>query len=386
MNLKISLPFLLFVLLTACSTSTPPGETAVPSETTAPSEAATLVLPTPIANPPQPSPTVVTPDPTLPAFYNLRFATSADAAPQPYFPQGTEQIFAVWDYANIPAEAAVRRVWRLNGEPWLEREEAWAEASSGTVRDVSVYDFTGGGLQPGKYEVLLYLGDVLLVNGRFWVNTTPEPLAAPSPDGTLVAQRLGDRSLVLAEPPDLFTELTVTDHPISEIAWLPSGKKLVFVTEDSTERIANSTIGIRHALWLIDTATGQVAPLGFYDEDLHEVGVSQNGRFLSLISGTSYGDACMVDRRLAFMGLDEQGNRLSLLDERQFVGLPQAKAGEMGQFYPVDNGRWVNDNQFEIAIAATCLPENDSNTLPGLYRLNATTLQAERLGDLPPAP
>ena len=165
MNLKISLPFLLFVLLTACSTSTPPGETAVPSETTAPSEAATLVLPTPIANPPQPSPTVVTPDPTLPAFYNLRFATSADAAPQPYFPQGTEQIFAVWDYANMPAEAAVRRVWRHNGEPWLEREEAWAEASSGTVRDVSVYDFTGGGLQPGKYEVLLYLGECGI--GRF---------------------------------------------------------------------------------------------------------------------------------------------------------------------------------------------------------------------------
>ena len=236
------------------------------------------------------------------------------------------------------------------------------------------------------HTAALYLGDALLVNGRFWVNTASAPYSVPSPNGTTIAQRLGDRSLVLAEAPDLLTELTVTDHPISEIAWLPSGKKLVFVTEDSTERIANSTIGIRHALWLIDTATGQVAPLGFYDEDLHEVGVSQNGRFLSLISGTSYGDACMVDRRLAFMGLDEQGNRLSLLDERQFVGLPQAKAGEMGQFYPVDNGRWVNDNQFEIAIAATCLPENDSNTLPGLYRLNATTLQAERLGDLPPAP
>lgn len=380
MNRKISLPILLFILLAACSAPATPGETAVPDEAT------TLILPTAVADPPQPSPTVVTPDPTLPAFYNLRFATSADAAPQPYFPQGTEQIFAIWDYANIPAEAAVHRVWRHNGEPWLEREEAWTGAASGTVRDVSVYDFTGGGLQPGKYEVLLYLGDRLLVNGRFWVNTTSDPLSAPSPNGTLVAQRLGDRSLVLAEAPDLLTEITVTDQPISEITWLPSGKKLLVVTEDSTERIADSTIGIRHALWLVDTVSNQITPLGFYDEDLHEVGVSQNGRFLSLISGTSYGDACMVDRRLVIMPLDEQGNRLSLLDEHQFVGLPQEKAEEMSQFYPADNGRWVGNDQFEIAIAATCLPEEANATLPGLYRLNTTTLQAKRIGNLPPAP
>lgn len=384
MNHKIRLPILLFALLTACAHTSAPGDAVPSSEAATPDAAATLVLPTAVAAPPQP--TLIVPDSPVPAFYNLRFATSADAAPQPYFSQGTEQVFAVWDYANIPIGATVRRVWLLNGEPWLEREEAWTGAASGTVQDVSIYDFTGGGLQPGKYEVLLYLGDALLVNGRFWVNTASAPYSVPSPNGTTIAQRLGDRSLVLAEAPDLLTELTVTDHPISEIAWLPSGKKLLVVTEDSTERIANSTIGIRHALWLVDTLTSQISPLGFYDEDLHEVGVSENGRFLSFISGTSYGDACMVDRTLVIMALDEQGNRLSLLQAGRFTGLPQAETGSMGQFYPADNGRWVGNNQFEISVAVTCQPEGANATLPGLYRLNTTTLQAERIGDLPPAP
>lgn len=387
MNPKTTLTLLILLLLTACAAPAAPNATATPSSLTLPTPVlSATALPTDIAAPAQPTPTLAVSDPTAPTFHNLRFVTSPDAAPQPHFPQGAEQIFAIWDYANIPAKATVRRVWEFNGEPWLDREEAWAGAASGTVRDVSVYNFTGGGLEPGKYEVWLHLDSVVLANGRFWVNAASEPLSVPSPNGALVAQRLGDRSLVLTQPVNLLTDLATTDHPISEIVWLPSGDKLLIVTQDTTEQIAPSTLGIRHALWLVDAATGHTEPLGSYDEDLHEVGVSPNGRFLSLISGSGYGDACMVDRTLAIMSLDEQGNRLSVLSETQFAGLPQENAAGMYQLYPVDNGRWTANNQFEIAIAATCLLETDNPTLPGLYQINPTTLQAERIGSLPPTP
>lgn len=376
MNQKPFFHLLLLWLLVSCA-SPSTLQTPIPP---------TLTLPTLIAEEPQPSPTAVLPNPTLPSFHSLRFTTDPAIPPQLYFPLGTAQVFAVWNYDNIPAQATVRRAWQLNGQPWLDREETWTGEQSGTITDVSVYDFTGGGLQPGKYEVQLYIDGMLLVNGRFWVNSSRDPLAVPAPTGRSVAQRLGDRSLVLADSPDLLIELTLTDQPISEIVWLPSGRQIVLVTEDRSEQIGGSTLGIRHALWLVDVATGQTSPLGFYDEDLHEVRVSENGRFLSLISGSSYGDACMVDRTLLIMTLDEQGQRLTLQQATQFAGFPQEAAGSMYQLYPADNGRWASNDQFEIGIAVTCLLEKDSPTLPGLYRLTPTTLQAERIGPLPPSP
>ncbi len=59
------------------------------------------------------------------------------------FPNGTKQVFAIWNYHNMGEGMVVRREWYLDGKLWLEREEPWDFAkygANGTMRDVSIHE------------------------------------------------------------------------------------------------------------------------------------------------------------------------------------------------------------------------------------------------------
>ncbi|MBI5930768.1 MAG: hypothetical protein HY862_15770 [Chloroflexi bacterium] len=115
-----------------------------------------------------------------PRFSNLRFATSGNGTAATNFPNGTKAVFAIWDYANMPNAAQVRRIWTRDGVAVADRTELWdfsKYGTSGTVRDVSLFDNVVG-LTPGTYQVrLLVVGQTgVEVNGTFTVagsTTTP---------------------------------------------------------------------------------------------------------------------------------------------------------------------------------------------------------------------
>lgn len=370
-------------------------------------EQATITLPTPIVangnNPtpiqstittppvnattvPQPEPTAVSETNQPPSFYDLRFATTPSASPTVIFPARTEQIFALWDFANMPTTqpATMRRVWRYNGDAWLDREEVWdvgQYGTTGTMTAVSIYDFEGGGLLSGNYEVDLYLNGQILLSGSFIVEGEEPTVAAIDSEGRSIVA-LNDTELTLVDRGGRSFKLVDTDHPISEIIWLPPGNKVVFVTRDATEQIGGSGLGVKHALWLFELGSFDAVPLGFYDEDFHEVGASANGRYLSLIAGTSYGDACMVDRSFYVMQLNDSGQRTNLYELAQFNGVPRGQLGQLSSFYPVNSSDWLDNNQLTLEIAATCLTEEDDQTLPGIYQLDVANLSATRIGDL----
>ena len=178
-----------------------------------------------------------------------------------------------------------------------------------------------------------------------------------------------------------------TPHPITEIVWFASGDKVVFVTQDSSEQIGGSTLGIKHGLWLYELGTFDAVPLGFYDEDFHEVGVSANGRYLSLIAGSGYGDACGIDRAFYIMQLNDAGQRTNLYELAQFNGIPTEVGGFGLGLYPLDNGNWVDGEKVAVQLNALCVFDENGEVADdpalGIYELDVPALQAKRIGDLP---
>jgi hypothetical protein len=85
-------------------------------------------------------------------FSSLTFSASANGPETLLFPAGTTQVFARWNYREVPANAIVVRRWYRNGVLWLTREEPWRYGREGWLNSISVYDFVNG-LLPGGYYV-----------------------------------------------------------------------------------------------------------------------------------------------------------------------------------------------------------------------------------------
>jgi hypothetical protein len=92
-------------------------------------------------------------------FSDLTFGAASDGPAITYFPVGTTQVFARWNYANIPVESRLRREWYIDGKLFIQKEEAWNFTdwgSTGRLTHISIYDFTEG-LTPGYYHVVISL-------------------------------------------------------------------------------------------------------------------------------------------------------------------------------------------------------------------------------------
>ncbi len=125
-------------------------------------------VPTPVAG------GEATPDPNLSfggRFNELRFATSGNGVPQANFPEGTEEIYAIWNYDGMSASDTMARVWYHNGAQYVEVKENWdytKYGSVGAVRDVYLYDYIDG-IDSGNYRVELFLNDELQLSQDFTV-------------------------------------------------------------------------------------------------------------------------------------------------------------------------------------------------------------------------
>jgi hypothetical protein len=135
-----------------------PAATPIPASPLAIQATATrpltvLAAPTPL----------LTPD-SRDGFCCLRFAPGPFAQTSESFPAGTEIVYAIWDYAGLLPEDRIRRIWIRDNLIWITREEQWNwdnYGAQGTVRDLSIFDYEGSGLQPAEYRLQLYLNDEL---------------------------------------------------------------------------------------------------------------------------------------------------------------------------------------------------------------------------------
>jgi hypothetical protein len=175
MNRVFLMVFVVAILLAGCQRGATPSPTAVPfgepevfpsptlNEIPGEESGEGLLFPDDGASSTADVPAIVTPLPTNAAlagrFSALRFASSTTGTEQANFPEGTQEIYAIWDYDGMQATDVMERVWYHNDTVYVERREDWdflKYGFSGTVRDIFLFDRIDG-IDPGRWRVELYL-------------------------------------------------------------------------------------------------------------------------------------------------------------------------------------------------------------------------------------
>jgi len=361
--------------------------TPAPAEATNPSavQAATMPIVTTIATSDSMS---VTPTVVIPAdafFFGVFFTADAINGPgQPNFPAGTKQVFAVWNYQNMKAGMTVKREWFLNGHQWLTREEPWDFAkygSNGTLRDVSIFDFTVG-LDLGVFQLKLYVDNVLQpignsINGQVenWANFEILPgrsiLEAASPNAQWDAAVLDGKTLIVRDARKIPSVITI-GREIPRLVWLPDNQHILFIDRDRSAQQGQTTIGIRDELWLADITSLDAHLLYKSDTALAEnygIAISPDGRFVAATDGSGYGDACFVDTHLIFFELASDFSIVNTITQKQFTGLPTLPNSSV---YPHEAGAWKDNTQYLTKLSNAC---NEQSQL-GMFAFDMTSKNA----------
>jgi hypothetical protein len=323
----------------------------------------------------------------------ITFATEPiRAKAQRVFPAGTRQVFAFWTYVNMRSGLMVRRDWYRNGELWLTREEAWDFAkygATGVISDVSVYDLEQG-LEPGRYTLKLSIDDrvqdILERQGNiaFEVLKRNGSISLASPVGSRAALIDDPKELIIVDPDGTRRRLLVADE-ISSAAWLPDSLHLIYSNRDrSRQRLSAGTFGIRDELWIADVVSGEHHSIGTAEENLHTPVPSPDGRYVAVVSGTGWFDACLVDWTIAIVELDNTFHRTRLYRLADFKGLP-ANLGNDVRIYADTSqdlpapGLWRDNSQLTVRLTWTCTTDNPA----GDYVLDLATLEARKVSSLP---
>lgn len=397
---------LLFISATACGTLTVAVEQTPTPELALTATVAALAtnnawLGTQIALPtltPKPPPIIETQIPTVtvtaatPKFSNLRFSTQPDAIDsQHFYVAGTGRIYAVFDYTDMDSTMTVRRVWYRNGAEWITREDKWSfdkYGSAGTIKDISVFD-EAIGLQPGEYSLSLYIDGTLqdfgegssnLEKSSFWIFPSDVQSAISSPDGSLSARVQRGGHLIIESQDGRDRELVVTQE-ISGIAWFPDSRHLVYTDRDRSKQVnATEDWGITHKLWALDIETGERHLIGTSGENFHHPVISPNGRYIAVLAGNTFGDACLASPTLSILELDSELRRQAVYVISDFSGLPYSSPGNYG-IYPTDHtspGHWEGDQSFVTSLWWVCLTADNSPN--GTYLLDLGKREAQRIG------
>src|SRR5258708_9856446 len=145
---------------------------------------------------------------------DLTFSNSASGPAMTYFPVGTTQIFARWNFQNASPDTRVRRMWYRDGQLFIQKEDPWVWGPNGTQTQISIYDFQSG-LLPGYYHVIIFLVPTIYpaaqITGDFVVAGYPATVIP----GTNASS---------------FANLTISDSPSGAASTVfPAGMRLVSV-------------------------------------------------------------------------------------------------------------------------------------------------------------
>ena len=333
-----------------------------------------------------PPPVVNTP---LPKFSGVYFSTDpTQSSGVSFFPARTKQIFAVWDYQNMHEGLVVTRQWYLDGKMWLQREENWDFAkygSSGTIRDVSIYDFDIG-LPSGVYQLELLIngtpqpiGVTSTGQSRNWLNFTIRSEAnaiqeSASPDSQWTITVNDQQRIVLRDGRGTSKDV-FTGKEINYLNWFNDSKHFIFADRDYSGQVPGSPIGVRDNLYIYDVSSGQVTLL--YKSDRNFQGFagpmpSPNGKYIAGLEGSGFGDACFIDSQMIFLQLNSDLKSVTVLKQEKFAGIPSAVDSTV---YPEQEGSWQSDTQYLVTLKGTC---GIDQSLMGEYIFDTSTISATR--------
>jgi hypothetical protein len=357
-------------------------EVAIPGTPT-PTE--TIVIsPTPLATftPPSFSTSTQVLLTSEPQFSNARFTFDVSSnIYQIVFPARMRRIYAVWDYQNMRPELMVRRDWYFNDVLWITREEPWdfsKYGANGTIKDISIFDLDVG-LGSGDYRLELYIdmepqsiGD--LTWPAFTISSGNTETSVTSPDGQWVADANDPMVLLLRNTGREVREL-FTGKEITNLAWLPDSQHIAFVNRDRSQQQPPTNLGIRDDLWIVDTQSGESYLLYQNTVPFGKFSFSPDGRYISSVEGSGFGDACFVDSRLIFFELASDFRTARSIRQEAFSGISTAPNTVV---YPVEGGAWHNETKYLVSLNGTC---NFDQSLVGTYVFDLSELKARKWGE-----
>ena len=356
-------------------------EVAIPGTST-PTE--TIVIsPTPPATFTPPSfsaPTQVS-STSEPQFSNARFTFDVSAnIYQTIFPARMRRVYAVWDYQNMHEGLMVRRDWYFNNVLWITREELWdfsKYGANGTMQDISVFDLDAG-LESGTYRLELYIDmQPQPIGGIIWPEFTigkeESQARVTSPDGQWIADANDPRILLLRDTGKDMREL-FRGREITNLAWLPDSQHIVFVDRDRSQQQPPTNLGIRDDLWIVDIQSEESHLLYQNTVPLGKFSFSSDGRYISSIEGSGFGDACFVDLRLIFFELASDFRTSRSIRQEEFSGISTAPDTVV---YPVEGGTWHNETKYLVSLNGTC---NFDQNLVGTYVFDLVEMHTRKWG------
>ncbi len=309
------------------------------------------------------------PPTTEPIFFNGRAASTPDAVSTlPSFGPGTKRVYVIWDYQNMRAGMTVRREWYLNGQPWLTREEPWDFAkygSTGTMRDVSIYDDVAG-LQNGTYHMHVFIDNVVQPLGSMlgepideWVNfdiganEADTFMGYGSPDGNWGVEVYGGTRIMLKNVnTGEYRQINIVQNVVY-VTWFADSKHFLFVDRYPADQPGLLILHWDH-LWIVDVASGEALRVFKGDNSFagHNGPVpSPNGKYIASMIGSDYGDGCFKDMQVIFFQVAPDFRSATFMYQQNFTGLP---AFNESWIYPADDGYWENENVFRVTLDGTC--------------------------------
>lgn len=337
------------------------------------------------------APTLAAPT-TNPIFFNGRSSASPeDVSMTDMFGPATKRVYVIWDYQNMSAGMMVRRDWYLNGQPWLTREEAWDFAkygSTGTIRDVSIYDDVAG-LDHGNYSLHIYIDNVVQPLGSMinepineWVtfsvgtNEADTFMGYGSPDGKWGVEVYGGTRIMLKDATTGEARLINVVQNVVYVNWFADSQHFLFVDRAPSDQ-SGSPIRYWDHLWIVDVATGDARRV--FRGDNAFAGQwgplpSPDGKYIAGMFGSDHADGCFKDMRLIFFQVAPDYRSATFVNQQDFTGLP---AFNDSTVYPVEDGYWESNNVFRTRLDGTC---NADKSKLGSYQFDALYNTTLRLG------
>jgi hypothetical protein len=322
----------------------------------------------------------ITPYPEESHFTYLGFSAEPYGGDDTAFPTGIEEIFAHWAYAGMREGMTVRREWIHNGTVWVEQEDAWdfaAYGSNGYLYDISIFDQIDG-LPDGEWTLNLYVDGVRQAGlGDRFIIADLQEMVRLSPDESRTAWIANWRELSV-DGRTVFE----TGYRLNGLSWFPDNRHIAF-----SEILPGSPVsepgppGPRYRLWQVDLNSGEATLMGDVDAFFQRPAVSPDGRWLAVVVGNGYGDACFSGLGLAFLPLSADLTPGEPLFVSSFTGFAPVGFEDV---YPVNGldfaspGYWESAETFIAALAFTCAPEGSE----GLYRVQVDDRRVEYSGPL----
>jgi hypothetical protein len=86
--------------------------------------------------------------------------------PTTTFPGATTEVHAIFDYEGMNSDLEWARTWYRDGEESLTKTQNWTGGENGTW-SLRYFNTEGKPLEPGAYELRLYLQGNLIQSGSF---------------------------------------------------------------------------------------------------------------------------------------------------------------------------------------------------------------------------